>query len=107
MARIGGDEFVILLNDLKYPCDYEASARKLIRTVAEPYNIEANEISITISIGVSIFPTDGTDLASLLKKADLAMYYVKRNGKNNFQSFDSLKQEKFKDKIVLKSELQR
>ncbi len=87
IARLGGDEFTILVPHLKDPEYASLIARRLLRTIPEGYTIEGHEVTITTSIGISIFPEDGTQADILLKNADNAMYHAKKLGKNTFQYF--------------------
>ena len=89
LARIGGDEFVIMIDDLKDRADVETVAQKLIDGLKLPIDFtssdnETRQVSIGVSIGIAFFPEHGTTLDNLLKVADSAMYAVKRQGKNNF-----------------------
>jgi len=86
--RLGGDEFTVLVKNLKH--DYEAGdiAEKLIKNLALPYEIGTHKINyLTVSTGIVIFPRDGSERESLVKRADTAMYNAKKNGKNNFRFF--------------------
>ncbi|MBN1664345.1 MAG: EAL domain-containing protein, partial [Deltaproteobacteria bacterium] len=87
VARLGGDEFVILIeeiNDLSYVATV---AEKILSAVIKPMMLLGEECRVTASIGVSIFPNDGRDEQSLMKKAEIAMYCAKEEGKNNFQIY--------------------
>jgi len=83
-ARIGGDEFVVLLEQLSDVDSARAVAQKLIDAVAQPCPIDRQEAQVGVSIGISIFPTDGDSLPDLLEKSDVAMYEVKKGGKNSY-----------------------
>lgn len=87
VSRLGGDEFTIMLPKLKNPEDAGLVARRIKEKLAEPFLIDNTEIYISTSIGISIFPLDGTDAEELMKHADLAMYHAKEKGKNNFQFY--------------------
>jgi len=87
VARIGGDEFVAMLPCQKENGCAEAVAKKIISTVAEPYTISGNTFSITVSIGISMYPKDGLDEHALMKNADTAMYHAKTHGRNNYQLY--------------------
>lgn len=92
VTRIGGDEFVLMLLDTAA----DGAARvveKVMHAVSEPYPIEPHEISITPSIGVSVYPDDGQDFESLLKSADIAMYRAKQAGRNGYQFFTAKMQQ--------------
>jgi len=87
VVRHGGDEFIVLLQELKHPQDAVFSVARLLKTVAEGYSIDSHEISITASIGVSVYPSDGQDAETLIKNADIAMYQAKKNGSQNYRFF--------------------
>jgi diguanylate cyclase (GGDEF)-like protein len=86
VARFGGDEFVIVLPELSHADDVALLASKVIQAVSQPYSIQGRSVNMTTSIGISIYPTHGEDVETLMKSADLALYEVKRTGKNNFRS---------------------
>jgi len=88
IARMGGDEFVVLLPGLESENDAALMAMKLLECLKKPFKIEDQEIFITFSIGVSFFPADGKDPQSLLMNADAAMYRAKEKGKNTFQNYN-------------------
>jgi diguanylate cyclase (GGDEF)-like protein len=88
VARIGGDEFIMLLGEVGRIEFAARVAEKLRDSVANPsYPIEGHELRVTPSIGISIFPDDGQDAATLIKNADAAMYHAKGMGRNNFQFY--------------------
>lgn len=87
VARIGGDEFVVLLPSHKDSACAEAVAQKIISAIAEPYHILGQELTVTASIGISMFPKDGQEDHTLMKNADTAMYSAKAQGKNNYQFY--------------------
>ena len=87
LARIGGDEFNVLVEDLESVVIAEKIAKKLTKQLALPIMIENQEIRITASIGVAIYPIDAKNSRSLLKNADLAMYDAKNDGKNRYKFF--------------------
>ncbi|HEU4708671.1 MAG TPA: GGDEF domain-containing protein [Methylophilaceae bacterium] len=87
VARIGGDEFVALLPNHKGESCAEAVARKIINAISQPYPINGHELSITISIGISMYPRDGQDEHTLMKNADIAMYHAKTHGRNDFRFY--------------------
>jgi diguanylate cyclase (GGDEF)-like protein len=88
-SRHGGDEFVILLPEVRRPEDAAAVARRLLKALAEAYCIERHDLHISTSIGVSIYPDDGLDAETLIKNADTAMYQAKENGHDSYQFFKS------------------
>ena len=100
--RIGGDEFVIILKDLKLDMDAGMVAEKLIEIVAKPYTIQDQAINyITISIGIALFPRDGADRETLTSNADLAMYEAKKHAKNNFKYFSKSLTQSSKERLQI------
>jgi diguanylate cyclase (GGDEF)-like protein len=87
LARLGGDEFVILMQDASTVEAVNTVAEKILEVTALPLLIDGQEFQITASIGISMSPHDGTDLKTLLRNSDVAMYRVKGSGKNSFQYF--------------------
>ena len=92
IARFGGDEFVITLTKIQHPREAAQFAEKLIRTLEQPIKIRDQNIYVSMSMGISIFPEDGTTTEQLLNRADRAMSYSKKNGRNCFSFyFEELK----------------
>jgi diguanylate cyclase (GGDEF)-like protein len=87
VSRQGGDEFIVLLSELDSVEDATASARRILKAVAEAHSIDLHDLHITTSIGVSIYPDDGGDAETLIKNADTAMYQAKENGRQSYQFF--------------------
>jgi diguanylate cyclase (GGDEF)-like protein/PAS domain S-box-containing protein len=87
LARQGGDEFTLLLADLKSPADAPKVAAELLATLQKPLAVEGSEFFVTASIGIAVYPNDSTDLVTLLKMADSAMYHAKKTGKNRWHGF--------------------
>jgi len=87
VARLGGDEFVVVLPSIRGAVDAEQVARKIIESMTEPLAIRDETVSVSVSIGVSICPADGTDTTALMKRADLAMYRAKQKGRNQYVQF--------------------
>jgi len=85
VARYGGDEFTIILPDLHQPEDAAQVAEKILERVAEPVIAGATSIEASVSIGIAVHPYDGTDIDTLLRNADDAMYRAKQAGRNNYQ----------------------
>ncbi len=84
LSRMGGDEFLVLVPILKRVEDAETIGRKIVNSFREPLRVNGELYYITVSVGASIFPQDGTDAIELIKKADMAMYKVKGSGKDGF-----------------------
>jgi diguanylate cyclase (GGDEF)-like protein/PAS domain S-box-containing protein len=89
VARFGGDEFVIILADIKEPGNVDKIASKIINAFLMPMSADGRELHVTTSIGVSIYPDHGNDADTLLKNADVAMYRAKERGRNCFQCYSS------------------
>ncbi len=87
IARLGGDEFVILIEEIKGLEQVATVARNVLSTVIKPMTIMGQECRVTASIGISIYPKDGMDEQTLMKTADIAMYFAKEEGKNNYQFY--------------------
>ena len=87
LARIGGDEFNILIEDVKQVRDVEVVVEKLLVDFKLPFICNGHEIATTASIGVALYPDDGDDMMTLIKHADLAMYQSKDEGRNNYSFF--------------------
>ncbi len=87
VARQGGDEFVVILEDMVKEEDVSDIAQKILTALAQPLVIGQSEVFVTASIGVSVYPRDGKDPGALLKNADVAMYRAKEKGRNNFEFF--------------------
>ena len=87
IARMGGDEFTVLVGNLHHPDDVVKVAQKLLETVAQPIRVEGQDLFITTSIGIAMFPTDGETAERLLKNADHAMYRAKDAGRNAARMF--------------------
>ena len=107
VARLGGDEFVIVLADLDTIETMAAVAQEVLDAIAAPVNLAGHELSITTSIGGSVFPKDGDDVATLLKHADLAMYQAKELGSASFRFYDPAMNIKILERLLTESALQR
>ena len=87
LARLGGDEFAIMLEDIDGPLALEGAAKKILSAFEEPFEIGPRQVSITASVGITIYPNDTNDPMVLLNNADMAMYQAKERGRNNFKFF--------------------
>ena len=88
LARIGGDEFVVVLTSLEVSQDYEQVLRRMLQAAADPVKVGDVELQVSASIGVTLYPQDDTDADHLMRHADQAMYQAKLAGKNRFHMFD-------------------
>lgn len=89
VARIGGDEFTVILEEMTTSAEVDAVANKVLRTFGKPVRTDGEEFVVTASVGVAVYPYDGKDGDSLLKHADIAMYQAKNEGGNNVQYYAS------------------
>ncbi|HKR98301.1 MAG TPA: EAL domain-containing protein, partial [Candidatus Dormibacteraeota bacterium] len=107
VARLGGDEFTLLLPNLIRSEDAAPIAQKILEAVRYPFHIEGREFFITTSIGISLYPEDGTDAETLIKNADTAMYQAKEQGRDNYQLFNAFVNAKALQRIMLEHGLRR
>jgi len=105
IARNGGDEFVILIENMKDAAEPFIVARKVIEVINEKFEIGGHDIHIGASIGISLFPLDGNEALDLIKMSDTAMYEAKKIGSNNFQFYSSAMSNQLKDKLKLENAL--
>jgi predicted signal transduction protein with EAL and GGDEF domain len=87
VARLGGDEFIVLLNEIAHSQDASRVARRILKELARPFTLAGHEVFVTASIGIALYPLDGSDAENLLKNADVAMYHAKNQGRNNYQFY--------------------
>jgi len=87
VSRQGGDEFLVLLPDIERSQDAARFAAKMLTAQAFPHRIDAQELHVTVSIGIGLYPDDGHDADAVIKSADTAMYHAKEKGRNNYQFF--------------------
>ncbi|XVO86984.1 EAL domain-containing protein [Pseudomonas palleroniana] len=107
VARLGGDEFIILLPGLQQASDAEHLANKLLACFTPPFQAGEHEFFITASIGTSLYPQDGTDVATLVKNADAAMYRSKAKGRNRVESYTRDLTAQANERVALEHELRR
>ena len=88
IARLGGDEFMVLLPNLRSTVDAGGVAERLILSLRQPIQLASNSLVVTASVGIALYPQDGTDAETLLRNADLAMYFAKRRTPGTFAFFD-------------------
>jgi len=107
ISRHGGDEFIVILSDLR---DTEAVVRiaeMILRRTEEPIVLDGHELSLTLSIGIALFPDDGTDFDALLSSADTAMYQAKEVGRNTYQFFDNSMTADHGEQLLIRNDLRR
>jgi diguanylate cyclase (GGDEF)-like protein/PAS domain S-box-containing protein len=105
VARLGGDEFVVLVQEVAGKQQVAAVARNILAAAIRPLQIFGQEVRVTASVGVSLFPGDGEDEQALMKNADTAMYQAKEEGKNNFQFYSAALKAHTVEKLALESHL--
>ncbi|MDX1375446.1 MAG: PAS domain S-box protein, partial [Burkholderiales bacterium] len=87
VCRVGGDEFLVVLPEIRRASDAAQVARKMIENLSAPIHVDEHELSVTPSIGIAVFPDDGRDAEALIRNADAAMYHVKQTGRASYQFF--------------------
>jgi len=105
VARWGGDEFCLLLQNIHHIDNVNIVADKIIERFAEPFSIKDKKMFVTASIGIILYPLDDTDVKSLLKNADTAMYHAKEKGRNNYQYYNHEMSARLEQRIELEHEL--
>lgn len=94
VGRMGGDEFMVIINRASTKEMVEAVCGRVLASLEEPFTIESDQVAVTASLGITLFPDDATDLTELFKNADMAMYAAKGKGRNQLCWFESRMQEK-------------
>ncbi|WP_284617888.1 bifunctional diguanylate cyclase/phosphodiesterase [Aquabacterium humicola] len=107
VARFGGDEFVLLLENLSGAGDAASLAKKALDCFAEPFSIEGHELHISASIGISVHPEDGADAETLVKNADTAMYQAKDKGRGTYRFYAAQMNAQSAERLILESGLRR
>jgi diguanylate cyclase (GGDEF)-like protein/PAS domain S-box-containing protein len=105
IARVGGDEFLIMLTHVKDSPDAAVAAERLMDAMCRPFAIQGHSLTISCSVGISIFPEHGADGEVLIKNADAAMYNAKENGRNNLRFFTSDMSAQVLERITLENSL--
>lgn len=107
VARLGGDEFTVILEDVRSAQYVAKVADKILAAVSEAYQLDTTEVSVSPSIGISLYPADGRDMDTLLRNADAAMYHAKGSGRNNFQFYSSEMNAKAAERLAMETGLRR
>ena len=107
IARLGGDEFVVLVDSVDLVEDAAFVARRICQTLSETFNLDGNEVRITTTIGISLFPDDGTSAEKLLKHADVAMYHAKENGRNGYQFYSQSIHQRALERFAMERDLRK
>jgi len=106
VARVGGDEFLVVLTGLKDVTDTAVAAKRLMDAMIGEYSIQGHTLNITCSLGISVFPEHGTDTETLIKHADAAMYSAKESGRNGFRFFTEEIDAQAIERLTLENSLQ-
>ncbi|HEX9875754.1 MAG TPA: EAL domain-containing protein [Gammaproteobacteria bacterium] len=107
LARLGGDEFAVMLEDIDGPLALETAAQNILSALEKPFDVGPHQVSITTSVGITIFPNDSNDPMALLNNADIAMYRAKDRGRNNFTFFAQHMHEEIIKYHTLENDLRR
>ena len=107
VARVGGDEFMVLLPGIRRGEDAATVSKRIVRSMIQPCLIDEQEVFITASIGIAIFPQDAADAQGLLKDANVAMYSAKRDGTNSYHFYDELMNTTAVQRLAMETHLRR
>ncbi|NMA33544.1 MAG: EAL domain-containing protein [Clostridiaceae bacterium] len=107
IARLGGDEFIMLQTNISSMDEVYKLAARMLNVFKRPWKLDEREFYVTASIGISIYPNDGTDLKELMKNADAAMYRAKEKGRNNFQIFTPELNMKIMERMEIENHLRK
>ncbi|CAM5286497.1 EAL domain-containing protein [Thauera mechernichensis] len=107
VARMGGDEFLVILNNLAGPDEAAMTARRLVAALRRPVLIDEHELVVTTSLGISIYPDDSLDADTLIKNADVAMYRAKDEGRNSFQLYEPAMNARSLEHLAMETALHR
>lgn len=107
VSRLGGDEFTVIIDQVKGPEHLSEIADKLAAAIAQAVELKDIEFQTTASIGIALFPNDATDAESLVRNADTAMYVAKSRGRSNFQFFSAKMNERANKRLIIESHLRR
>lgn len=107
VGRLGGDEFLIILPQVSGSADVERIARRILDAVAQPFVLEGQELFVSISLGICLFPDDGDEADVLLRHADAAMYQAKEQGRGTVRFFTSELNERMRERIRIEAAMRR
>ncbi|HTV52593.1 MAG TPA: EAL domain-containing protein [Steroidobacteraceae bacterium] len=105
VVRMGGDEFIVILQSIRDPSFISEMASRINETLSAPVVVDGRPLVTTVSIGVSLFPRDGQDMGELLRHSDTAMYQAKDRGRNNFQLFSPIMARKLRERVAVETSL--
>jgi diguanylate cyclase (GGDEF)-like protein len=107
VSRLGGDEFILLLHNISHEQDAAKVAQRILKDISVPFKISDAELFITASIGIALYPSDGTDGEELIKNADIAMYHAKAAMKNNYQYYSNSMNARALESLTLENMLHK
>jgi diguanylate cyclase (GGDEF)-like protein/PAS domain S-box-containing protein len=107
VARIGGDEFAVVLGDVDQGNDVQTICDQLLQVMTEPYELSGQSSRVTTSIGIAMYPEDGSDVQTLLKHADAAMYRAKESGKNRYAFYEPEMNQRAEERLLLTRRMRR
>ncbi len=107
VCRQGGDEFVVLLTEIERPQDAAHVAETLRDALAAPHRVDGRELHVSVSMGISVYPDDGSDVDTVMQNADTAMYHAKASGRNNYQFFKPAMNTLAVQRMFIQSSLRR
>ncbi len=107
VARLGGDEFTIIVPDIAHPEDAARVAEKILQSFGKPFTLGNNDLFVTTSIGISLYPEDGEDSETLIKNGDTAMYWAKELGRNNYQFYEMKMSARSSERLALENDLRK
>jgi diguanylate cyclase (GGDEF)-like protein/PAS domain S-box-containing protein len=105
VVRMGGDEFIVILKNVRGPTEVNETAGRINEALSVPVAVDGRPLVTTVSIGVSLYPRDGTDMGELLRHSDTAMYQAKDRGRNNYQQFSPAMDRKLKERMAIETSL--
>jgi len=107
ICRIGGDEFVVIVEPAEDDEEPDQVARKILRALADPFMVETHQLFVSASIGVSVYPKDAPDAAAVVRCADIAMYHAKNKGKNAYEVFHAEMAQRASKRLALEANLRK
>jgi diguanylate cyclase (GGDEF)-like protein/PAS domain S-box-containing protein len=107
VARLSGDEFAVILSELSGPQNAGLVSQKILKALAAPFDLNGHEVFVTVSIGITLYPTDSDDIETLIRDADAAMYGAKAAGRNNYQYYTESMNARAAEKLRLETRIRR